>query len=654
MPFSEKQRKTKHKLLRRMQKKLWIVFLIVCILFIMLIGRIMYIQYTSGGRYEKQVLSQMNYESAVIPYKRGDITDTNGTIIATSVDVYSMILDSYILSRQSEESIEECVYLIRSCFPEISEESIYSNLRDNPDSRYIPLLKEISHDSMTEFLSMAENVSGGGINGIWFEKSYLRIYPYDSLAADVIGFTSGEGMGAIGLENGYNRELIGINGRRYVYLDEANTERRTENPRNGNSIVTTLDINIQSIVEEEIRRFDISMSGEGVNGSLETAALVMDPRNGEILAIADYPTFDLNNPRDLSAMYTPEELEVMSSDEKMKILNTLWQNFAISHTYEPGSTFKPFTVACGLETGALTGEEVYICDGGEHIDDWDVKCVNVYGHGQVSVEDALAESCNDALMQMSYKIGAHNFAYYQRLFGFGQRTNVDITGEARTDRVIFSEEDLNSTINLATNSFGQNFNVTMIQLASAFSSLVNGGYLYEPHVVKSIVDSSGNVMVKKNSVMEKVTISKATGEQIKGYLKNVVVNGTGNKAGVEGYSIGGKTGTAEKLPRGQGKYLVSFIGFAPVESPQVLVYIVVDEPNTDDQAHSSYAQEIAHNIFAQILPYLNIDMEVAGISPGDISVFDYSQNAPKNSETEEAFQESAGDMEPLPDTGEGN
>ena len=161
-------------------------------------------------------------------------------------------------------------------------------------------------------------------------------------------------------------------------------------------------------------------------------------------------------------------------------------------------------------------------------------------------------------------------------------------------------------------------------------------------------------MVKKNSVMEKVTISKATGEQIKGYLKNVVVNGTGNKAGVEGYSIGGKTGTAEKLPRGQGKYLVSFIGFAPVESPQVLVYIVVDEPNTDDQAHSSYAQEIAHNIFAQILPYLNIDMEVAGISPSDISVFDYSQNAPKNSETEEAFQESAGDMEPLPDTGEGN
>lgn len=629
----------------------------------MLIGRIMYIQYTSGSRYEKQVLSQMNYESTVIPYKRGDITDTNGTIIATSVDVYTMILDSYILSRQSEESIEECIYLIKKYFPEISEESIYSNLKENPDSRYIPLLKEISHDTMTDFLATTKKVTGNdNINGIWFEKSYLRKYPYGSLAADVIGFTSKEGMGAIGLENGYNRELIGTNGRRYVYIDDASKERRTENPRNGNSIVTTLDINIQSIVEEEIRNFNISMSGDGVDGSLETAALIMDPRSGEILAMADYPTFDLNNPRDLSSMYTSEELEIMSSEEQMDILNRLWQNFAISHTYEPGSTFKPFTIACGLETGTLTGDEVYVCDGGEHIDDWDVQCVNVYGHGEVNVETALAESCNDALMQMSYRIGAHNFAYYQRLFGFGQRTNVDITGEARTDKVIFSLEKLNSTINLATNSFGQNFNVTMIQLASAFSSLINGGYLYEPHMVKSIVDSTGNIIVKKNPVVEKVTISKMTGDQMKSYLKNVVTNGTGAKAGVEGYSIGGKTGTAEKLPRGQHKYLVSFIGFAPVENPQVLVYIIVDEPNTGDQAHSSYAQEIAHNIFAQILPYLNIDMEVVGISPQDIAVFEYNENVPGSGESEENTEENPLDIpqelpenvESIPDTSDGN
>lgn len=604
-----KKHKLKKILLRRMRTKLWMAFFIICILFVMLIGRIMYIQYTSGSRYEKQVLSQMNYDSQVIPYKRGDITDTNGTVIATSVDVYALILDAYILNNEDEETINSTLSYIRRFFPDLPEEDVRNKLDENKESRYIVLKKEIPYKDMRDFTDGKEDFSGK-VKGVWFEQSYIRQYPYDSLAADVIGFTSQEGVGAIGLENSYNEELSGINGRSYAFLtDDYSKERRTENPQNGSTLVTTIDINIQNIVENEIRLFNERMARDGMDGSLETSALVLNPNNGEILALADYPTFNLNNPRDLTHLYSEEELNALSSEEKYKILNKLWQNFPITHTFEPGSTFKPFTIACGLETGTLRGDETYECDGLEHIADYDIKCVVTTGHGTLTVEEALAESCNDALMQMSYSIGATNFSNYQKLFGFGQRTNVDITGEARTDNVIYSESDLKSTINLATNSFGQNFNVTMIQLASAFSSLINGGYLYEPHIVKSVMDSSGNVSLQKGAVEEKETVSDATGEIMKSYLKTVVEEGTGKTAAVEGYSIGGKTGTAEKLPRGQGNYLVSFIGFAPVNNPEVLIYIVVDEPNTDDQAHSSFAQEIAHNIMEQILPYLNIEKE---------------------------------------------
>ena len=217
------------------------------------------------------------------------------------------------------------------------------------------------------------------------------------------------------------------------------------------------------------------------------------------------------------------------------------------------------------------------------------------------------DSCNDALMQISYRIGGSNFYYYQRLYGFGQKTNVDLPGEARTDSLLFSEEDLSKTVNMATNSFGQNFNTTMIQLASAFSSLVNGGNFYQPHVVTRIEDESGNVLQEINPVVEKVTFSEEVSTQVKSYLRQVVESGTGKTAGVAGYDLGGKTGTAQKIPRGDGNYLVSFIGYAPQDDPEVLIYCVVDQPNVTDQAHSVYAQQIVHNILVQILPYLNIE-----------------------------------------------
>lgn len=602
--------KTKNYMERRMQKKLWLAFFGICILFVVLIIRIMYIQYTSGAKYEKQVLSQMSYDSNTIPYKRGDIVDTNGTILATCVDVYALILDPYILNKNSK-NIDSTIKAIRRFYPYIEEETIETAVKKNPESRYSILKKNIFYDDMMEFSDFInDKETGKGISGLWFEKSYKRIYPYDSLASDVIGFASAEGNGAIGLESSYNDVLSGVNGRTYGYLDSDSTrERRTEPAQNGDTLVSTIDVNIQSILESEIRSFNERLGGEGGKGSLQTSALLMDPNTGNVLAMADYPNFDLNNPRDLSGLYSEEELELMDEEAKLKAMNNLWKNFGIANTYEPGSTFKPFTIACGLETGALVGDEVFLCNGGEQLSDHWVSCVNRNGHGMETIEKSLMDSCNDALMQMSYRIGYHNFAVYQRLFGFGQRTNIDITGEARTDSVIYSEESLKSTINLATNSFGQNFNTTMIQLATAFSSLINGGTLYEPHLVKNVVDAQGGITNQHSPVALKQTVSKETSDILRSYLGSVVKSGTGKIAGVEGYTMGGKTGTAEKLPRGNNKYLVSFIGFAPVENPQVLIYVVVDEPNVPDQAHSSFAQEIVHAVMSQVLPYMNIEKE---------------------------------------------
>ena len=601
-------KKNKNKFLKRMQRRLWIVFGVVCILFVVLIGRIMYIQYVNGDKYEKIVLSQLDYTSTTIPFQRGNIIDSKGTVLATSIDVYNVILDCKVLNSNSED-IETTISAVTETFEEIDAETIKTALNDKPTSQYYVLAKKVSYEEMAAFLDLEESDAYDGlVSGIWFEKEYVREYPYDSLAAATIGFASSGNVGLMGLEEEYSDTLNGVNGRTYGYLNsDSNLEQTTIEAENGNNIVISIDVNIQTVVENAILSWNEEHEGEdGSQGSAHTAALVMDPNTGEVLAMAQYPSFDLNNPRDLSAYYTEEELEVMTEDEKLDELNQIWQNFCVTYTYEPGSTAKPFTVACGLDTGTLNGDETYYCDGGETISGYLVHCVNVNGHGQETIADALSNSCNDALMQMSYSIGATNFANYQSLFGFGQKTFIDLPGETSTANLIYDEEGLESTINLATNSFGQNFNTTMIQLGTAFCSLVNGGKLYQPHLVTSITDSNGNVVEEIEPTLLKQTISEETSDEIKELLYNVVANGTGKTAGVDGYTIGGKTGTAEKQPRGDGNYLVSFIGFAPVDDPQVVVYVIVDEPNVDEQAHSTYAQVICHDIFEQILPYMGV------------------------------------------------
>lgn len=604
---------------KKMQKKLVVLFVIIALLLLGLIVRLMYIEHTSGKKYEKKVLSQQKYDSTVIPYQRGNITDCKGTILATSVDVYNVILDCKVLNSDSAD-IDPTINALITCFPQLNETDLRNLIADKPKSQYNVLAKKLSYEEIRAFEDMqaaekeaSDKKSGdaekkGKINGVWFEKEYQREYPYGSLASAVVGFTTSGNLGMNGVENSYNSVLNGTNGREYGYLNsDSNFEKTVIDAQNGNDVTLTIDANIQKIVEDKIAAFEEEYrdaAREGA-GSKHVGVIVMNPQNAEVLAMANYPNYDSSNPRDLSAYYTQEEIDAMDDDAELDALNQLWSNFCITYTYEPGSTVKPFTVACGLDTGTLDPNRTFICDGYETISGHDIHCVNTNGHGLETVEDALKNSCNDALMQMSYDIGPENFSKYQQIFGFGTKTNIDLPGEARTDSLIYTEDQL-STINLATNSFGQNFNVTMIQVASAFCSIVNGGNYYQPHVVKKITDENGNVIQEDNGTLLKKTVSSSTSELLKQYLYATVSDGTGKYAKVPGYSMGGKTGTAQKLPRGQGNYLVSFIGFAPVDNPQLLVYVVVDEPNAEEEFHSTFAQEIAKGIFEETLPYLNI------------------------------------------------
>lgn len=348
--------------------------------------------------------------------------------------------------------------------------------------------------------------------------------------------------------------LTGTDGREYGYFDsDSSVERTVKAAKNGNTVVSTIDVTLQSIVEKCILEFNEAHAGEareGEPGSRNTAVIIMNPNTGEILAEASYPNFDLNDPRDLSILYTEEEWDAMSEDEQLDAMSELWRNFCVSDAFEPGSTMKPFTVAAGLETGTLTGDETYYCGGSLEVGGVNIGCHLRSGHGTETVQDAVANSCNVALMNMAEAIGVENFTKYQHIFGFGEYTGIDLPAEADTSALLFTADTM-TPIDLATNSFGQSFNVTMTQMASAFCSLINGGYYYEPHVVKQIQDEDGSVIETKDPVLLRKTVSSETSEQIKTYLKAVMDYGTGQRAQVEGYDIGSQDGDCGKAARGK-------------------------------------------------------------------------------------------------------
>ena len=598
----------KRKFSKIMQKKLVLLFSLVVLAFAILIGRIIQINAMNGEKYTKVVLDQQQYDSRVIPFRRGDIVDRNGTKLATSERVYNVILDVKAMLEKDEYQ-EPTIKVLKDCFG-IAEEDVEELVESSPESRYNILLKGVDYNTAKEFEAIDEDEEKHpNVKGIWLEEDYVRKYPYNSLASDVIGFSNADDVGTIGLEASYNAILNGVDGREYGYLEEgALLERTIKEAENGNTIVSTIDAELQKIVEKHILEFNETYkdNAEKGNGSLNTAVIIADPQSGEILAQASYPNFDLNKPRDISAYYTEKELKKMKEEEKVEILNNLWRDFCVSDSYEPGSTAKPFTVAAGLETGKIRGNEVYTCGGSLVVaeDTEPINCHYTAGHGTQTIAQSIANSCNVAMMEMINVIGAEDFYRYQSIFGFGTQTGIDLPGEAEG---ILQDPELVGPVDLATNSFGQNFNVTMEQMVAGMSALINGGNYYEPHVVKQIQDENGNVIETKESVLKKRVISEQTSTMLKQYMKTVMEGtGTGASAAVEGYDIGGKTGTAEKYPRNSGKHLLSFIGYAPQDDPEVLIYVVIDEPNTESQEDSSLVLNLARSIMEEAFPYMNI------------------------------------------------
>lgn len=598
----------KRKFSKIMQKKLVLLFSLVVLAFAILIGRIIQINAMNGEKYTKVVLDQQQYDSRVIPFRRGDIVDRNGTKLATSERVYNVILDVKAMLEKDEYQ-EPTIKVLKDCF-RIAEKDVEELIESSPESRYNILLKGVDYNTAKEFEAIDEDEEKHpNVKGIWLEEDYVRKYPYNSLASDVIGFSNADDVGTIGLEASYNAILNGVDGREYGYLEEgALLERTIKEAENGNTIVSTIDAELQKIVEKHILEFNETYkdNAEKGNGSLNTAVIIADPQSGEILAQASYPNFDLNKPRDISAYYTEKELKKMKEEEKVEILNNLWRDFCVSDSYEPGSTAKPFTVAAGLETGKIRGNEVYTCGGSLVVaeDTEPINCHYTAGHGTQTIAQSIANSCNVAMMEMIKVIGAEDFYRYQSIFGFGAQTGIDLPGEAEG---ILQDPELVGPVDLATNSFGQNFNVTMEQMVAGMSALINGGNYYEPHVVKQIQDENGNVIETKESVLKKRVISEQTSTMLKQYMKTVMEGtGTGASAAVEGYDIGGKTGTAEKYPRNSGKHLLSFIGYAPQDDPEVLIYVVIDEPNTESQEDSSLVLNLARSIMEEAFPYMNI------------------------------------------------
>ncbi len=610
-----------------MQKKLAVLFVLVLLAFVGLGVRLIWITREDGARYNKEILKQQEYDSTTLPFKRGDIVDAKGTSLAVSEKFYNLVIDSKVINYK-EEYFEPTMQALESAFPELNIQEIRTHVKTNTNSAYYVPLKLLTYEQKKVFDDLQKENSL--IRGVWFEDEYKRVYPFDSLACDVIGFTGKDNTGTYGLEEYYNDVLNGTTGREYGYLGDDSTLERTIKPAvDGYTIHSTIDVNIQSIVEKYLYKFNEENKNavRNGNGAENVGCIIMEVDTGNILAMASYPNFNLNDIKNTDALIgnvmvdengkqtekyiTQEDIDAMDDTTLYQNLNFLWKNFCIADTYEPGSTAKPFTVAMALETGAITGDEVYQCNGKLHIGGHDISCHVRSGEGAVTVQNSIAWSCNVAMMHMGQAIGKSNFAKFQQAFNFGLKTNVDLAGEARTVGLLYDENM--GDADLATNTFGQNFNVTMIQMITGFCSLINGGNYYEPHLVDKITDSNGAVVENIEPRILKQVISESTSEKIRQYCRAVVMPEggsarTGKTARPAGYAIGGKTGTAQTLPRGNGEYVVSFMGFAPADDPQIAIYVVVDRPNAAKQDDAKFATRIVRNILTEVLPYMNIYM----------------------------------------------
>lgn len=610
----------------KMRMKLVWLFGMVVLAFVGLGIRITVINASQGNQYSKQVLSQsqQKYDSRVIPFKRGDITDRNGVVLATSEKVYKVILDCKVVNTK-EEYVEPTIKALVDVMG-LDEETVRKKLEDETtkDSQYQILQSnvsinqkkafedytDVSGEEAKEKLTKEEIAERSNIKGVWFEEDYRRVYPLNSTASHLVGFTYTGNSADWGIEGYYSSTLNGVNGRQFGYYNsDADVEQNIIDPINGNSVESTIDLNIQQVVEKYISNFMDGMANgpRGAEGAANVGVIVANPKNGEILAMATDNPYDLNDPRDLTSYYSQDEINGMDNDTMLENLYGIWKNYCISDAFEPGSTVKPLTIGAALDADVVQPSDTFVCDGYQMFGGTRIRCAIYPGaHGTETLSDLIKHSCNDGLMQIGALLGPEEFLKYQKIFNFGATTGIDLPGEATG--ILHTEESLSSgSTELASASFGQGYTCTMIQEIAAICSVINGGYYYQPHVVSKILNEDGDVIKDVQPVVTKQTVSSDVSALIRQYMGTVMESdGTGAAAKVDGYSMGGKTGTAQKYPREEKKYLVSFIGFAPLDDPQVVVYVVVDEPNTEYQADSLYAQYIYKGVMTEILPYLNI------------------------------------------------
>ena len=562
------------------RKKIVTVFFVCLAIFILLTVRLVYLMVFNSEHYTEKA-KELHERERSIKAARGRIIDANGTVIADNKTVCTIsVIHSQI--KDADKIVEVlCKEL------DLSEE--YVRKRVEKYSSIERIKSNVDKET-------GDRIRSYNLEGVKVDEDYKRYYPYGSLASKVLGFTGGDNQGIIGLEVKYEEYLKGTEGTiltvtdaRGVEIDAAGEER--EEPIPGNDLHISLDMNIQSYATQLAQQVLETKEAERVS------IIVMNPSNGEIMAMVDVPEFDLNNPYELPAGMADSTL---TAEQKQEILNSVWRNGCISDTYEPGSTFKIITAAAGLEEGVVSTEDTFSCPGYIMVEDRKIRCHKVTGHGAENFIQATMNSCNPVFITVGMRLGVDNYYEYFKKFGLLEKTGVDLPGEAGT---IMHQKENMKAVELATVSFGQSFQISPIQLATTVSSIINGGNRVTPHLAVMSADREGNNTKKFSYPVTKNIVSEETSETLQMILEQVVAEGTGKNGYVEGASVGGKTATSQTLPRGSGRYIASYIGFAPADDPQVLALAIIHNPQGVYYG-GQVAAPVVRQLFENILPYL--------------------------------------------------
>ena len=561
------------------RKKICVFFFCVLACAVILLGRLVYLMIFRGDYYSK-LATDLQQRERQIKATRGKILDRNGVVLAGNKSVCTIS----VIHNQIEEPEKVIQMLCKELG--ISEEKVRKRVEKRSSIERIKsnVDKEIGN-----------RILAYGFAGVKVDEDYKREYPFDELGSKVLGFTGGDNQGIIGLETVYDKELQGTDGTiltttdaRGVEVDNIGEER--VEPIAGNNLRLTMDANIQKFAEQAAQKAFIQKEADSVS------ILVMNPQNGEMLAMVDYPEFNLNEPFTLTETYADK------GDDEQDALNQMWRNHCINDTYEPGSTFKIITASAALEEHVVSLEDRFHCPGYIVVEDRRIRCHKTTGHGAESFVEGIENSCNPVFINVGLRIGADRFYDYFEQFGLLQKTNIDLPGEAAT--IMHKREDI-GLVELATVSFGQSFQITPIQLATTVSSIINGGNRVTPHFGMQVEKSDGTCVKKMEYEPQTGICSPDTSEKMRFLLEKVVSEGGGNKAYIEGYSIGGKTATSQTLPRSANKYISSFLGFAPADDPQVLVLVIIRNPSGVYYG-GTIAAPVAKEIFENILPYLEL------------------------------------------------